>query len=136
MHRVRYAGWVFPLGKKDSVGKTPVLASIRNGKLVLAKTVSLRGIIDLTHEQTSVEVLLHSSSSEDGEVHTSSSAVQLHKEGSGNAGSAAETHHIRLSFYTKSGASRSLTLVCSDKGERDEWAAALKASLNTKKPLT
>ena len=46
--RVRHAGWVFPRGKKDSVGKTPILASISEGVLTLVKTVSLRGAIDLT----------------------------------------------------------------------------------------
>ena len=45
--QVRHAGWVFPRGKKDSVGKSPVLASIKNGALTLVKAVSLRGAIDL-----------------------------------------------------------------------------------------
>lgn len=95
--QVRHAGWVFPRGKKDSVGKSPVLASIKNGALTLVKAVSLRGAIDLV----------------------GGTSVAAWPAG------AADDHRLRLTFCTKSGSVRSITLKCGSAGERDAWVRAL-----------
>lgn len=100
--QVRHAGWVFPVGKKDAVSNTPVCASLRNGMLSVAKIVCLRGVIDLTHEDSEVEAL----------------------------DSLAFMKGLRLVFYTDSGTVRNMTIRCSCSEERAAWVNAISKTIS------